>query len=314
MSTNIITCVLLCATSTCLAQDAGTKLENREINRVLDEIIELYGGVASSRMNLTNAVESNATWESIVFDSGQFVVKNWLAKNGADPGLTNIVYAADGTIRGMHGPPRFIEGAMPEDYLDAPGQVHHWTNPWPLLDDWCLAIANDPDRTGTRSGGVTTVKSPELGLSLSFGVQLECLAVDRTLDGYRTRIVFNGYPQTAEQQWLMPARMRRFFFLDPSEPDVARTDDWTFTSVVFNEDNEAQTLVWDPDTIGVYRYDPESKNVYAGDGALLYNETEWAENALGMAGVARTSRNWLVPGLTSLAVLSGAIACWRLRR
>lgn len=305
--------VLLGAASVCSAQDAAV-LDRAQLDRTLDAVRAKYAAVVSSRIE-SSSVRESATQESTVFRSGQFVARDWRAnEDGGTPRLTNLVYAANGMLRGMHGPPRFIETTMPAGYLDAPGQVHHWTNPWPLLDAWCLAIRNDPGRTATRSGGAIMITSPELGLSLTFGQHLECLAVERALNGFRSHIVFTGYAPGPGQPWPQPTGMRRHFELDRAGPDRARVDEWAISTLSFNADDEDRTLFWDPDRYGVYRYDPATRNVYASDGSLMYNEEEFSNRVMRMAGLTSTPRRWRIPSLIALAVVLGGVAYWRLRR
>lgn len=227
--------------------------------------------------------------------------------------MFNVVHVADGKIHATHGPPRYVEGALAPTYLDIPGPVHHWENPWPLLDDWCAALASSPGTTVTQFGGRWVVRSADLGLSLEWSGSLQLLVVEVERDGLRTRVEFDGYRASPAGDGDIPGSMRRTFVLDPDDPAKARSDEWKIEEVKFNSPGASEALAWNPAALGIYRYEPATGNVYAADGELMYNESEWVDNALGVPGAARLIRRWLVPGLLGIGAISLAVA-YRRRR
>ncbi len=297
------------------AQDGSQSLSKTEIDTELNRILDVYSGIRSSRLERVLSTKAGVHSQSLVFRDGEFFVISWQTRQEDDSEqLTSFVHVTDGTLRSMHGPPRYIEGEIPPDYFDPPGPVHHWENPWPLLQEWCFALGNSADITGTMTNGILSLESETLGLSLAFGPSLECRVVEVFRDPVRTRFIFSDYDKVSDERWPAPGRLQRVFTLDPDDPSKTRIDEWEIINITFNNDDKEESLAWDSDKLGVYRLVPSTGNVYASDGSLMYNETEYAEKALGMQGIGRASQRWLVPGLVGLALVSGALAYWRFRR
>lgn len=305
--------LLLCGVSA-VAQETRSELTDRELARELDRLIEGYQDLRSASIARVSSIDPNILSESIVLSTAEFTTTFWRASAGAEPKLFSVTHWDGDMLRSTHGPPRFIEFEPPAAFSEPPGPVQHWEVPWPLLHEWCLAIANDPASRGLRGEADLRVESDSLGMALTFGPRDECTEVDIVRDGVRTRISFADFALSEEGPWLRPREQQRTFFLGVAEGQEPRVDRWLLTDVRFNIADAHEQLTWDPDALGVYRYSPSTRNIYASDGSVLYNEQEWATRALGMSRSAGLARRLLVPGLIALALVSGAIAYWRLRR
>jgi hypothetical protein len=294
------------------AQQASIELTDHALAGELNRLAEVYEGLVSASVTRVNTTEPDVHSEAVVLSTGAFVVTFWKAQPEAEPELFNVTHWDGKVLRSTHGPPRYVEGEPAAGFSDPPGPVHHWDAPWPMLHEWCLALANDPEALGFHGGSRLRVESESLGVALTFGPQDECLEVDVVRDGVRTRMTFSDF--VAVGRWKAPREQERAFYTRGSGSGEARVDQWSLVEVRFNDEDANGALVWDPDDLGVYRYSPSTRNVYSSDGTVLYNEEEWARRVLGGTKVAGVVRRLLVPGLVILAVASGALAYWRLRR
>ncbi len=224
-----------------------------------------------------------------------------------------FVYSDAEWIRASRGTTALYTESRLSSQEEPPGIVHQIYCPWPRITRFVQWLQQSNDTIFKRDGHLTTATSLQARLSLTWNDQLDIVRVERreTSPGAREVVEFTGYRQQGVLR--LPSAMREVLQTGVVRDGVEVASDvlYQVRAVAWNPVNLEGDLSFENLRQVTARFDRDTKNVYASDGTLLYNDEDIS---LGKAGLPRSSTTPVLISVAAIAVVSAlvlAVRRWR---